>query len=93
MTEPSYSLFVCDCADIEHQLVIQFDPEEDFNDSIILSIHLSEVSLLKRIYYGIRYILGKKSRFNHGAFAEVLLNKDKTKRLIELLQFHYSKMV
>ncbi len=86
------SLFVCHCGDLSHQMIISFDSDEDFNDSIFLSIHLSDVGLLNRIRYSIRYILGKRSRFNGGAWAEVLLDKNKTLELIKVLQKHYEKM-
>ncbi len=83
------TLFVCECGDVEHQLIVSFDPEEGFNDTIFFQIHLGNVGFLNRIKYAIKYILGKKSRYNSGAFSEVLLNKEQTARLIEVLQKHY----
>jgi hypothetical protein len=38
------------------------------------------------------YVLGKKSRYNNGAFGEILFDKSKTKELIETLTKHYEVM-
>lgn len=86
------SLFVCQCGEIDHQLVISFDSDPDFNDSIWFHVHLSDMGLWNRLKYGFLYILGKKSRYNCGAFAEILLDKIKTKELIDILSKHYEEM-
>lgn len=86
------TLFVCQCGEIDHQLVVSFDPDPDFNDSIWFHVHLSDMPLLSRIKYAILYVLGKKSRYNAGAFAEVLFTKQETKKLIDTLTKHYEVM-
>jgi hypothetical protein len=86
-------LFVCDCGDVDHQFIISFDEDEGFNDIIFLQIHLGNVGFWNRLKYSIRYLLGKKSRFNSGAFSEVLLDKGKTAKLIEVLKNHYERMI
>lgn len=80
-------LFVCSCQDVEHQFVLEFD--EEFNDSVILYIHLSSVSFFRRIVYAFEYIFGKKTKFGHGAFGEILLDKKQIKELIDSLQSCY----
>jgi hypothetical protein len=82
-------LFVCHCEDVEHQFVISFD--EEF-DEIIIDIHLASLSFWKRLKYGVQYILGKRSKYGHGAFGEVLLNKNQTGRLVDVLKEHYATM-
>ena len=86
------SLFVCDCGDVSHQMIICFADDPDFNDTIFLEIHLTDIGFWRRLKYSIQYLLGKKSRYNGGAFSEVLLNKEKTASLIEALQKHYEVM-
>jgi len=48
--------------------------------------------LLNRIKYAFMYILGKRSKYGCGAFAEVLFDKSKTKELIDVLIKHYDTM-
>jgi hypothetical protein len=86
------TLFVCDCGDVSHQMIISFDDDPDFNDTIFLEIHLTDIGFWRRLKYSIQYLLGKKSRYNGGGFSEVLLNKEKTALLIEALQKHYEVM-
>jgi hypothetical protein len=87
------TLFVCQCGDVSHQLIISYDPDPFFNDSIWFQIHLGDVGLFRRIKYAFFYILGKKSRYGCGAFSEVLFDKSKTKQLIDTLIQHYDTML
>ncbi len=86
------TLFVCECGDVEHQLIVSFDPEEGFNDTIFFQVHLGNVGLFNRIKYAIKYVLGKRSRYNSGAFSEVLLDKKQTKDLIDILKKHLEEI-
>ena len=86
------TLFVCDCNDVHHQMIVSFDPDPMFNDSIWFQIHLSDGNFITRLRYAIRYIFGQKSKYGNGAFSEILLNKEKTKKLIDLLNKHYGTM-
>jgi hypothetical protein len=86
------TLFVCQCEDIHHQMVISFDDDPLFNDTIWIEIHLADIGFWKRLKYGIFYIFGQKSKLGHGAFAEILLDKEKTKNLIDTLTNHNSRM-
>ena len=89
----SNTLFVCQCGEIDHQLVLSFDSDPDFNDTIWFHVHLSDLSIWRRIKYAFLYILGKKSRYGCGAFAEVLMDKKTTKQFIDTLIKHYDTMV
>jgi hypothetical protein len=84
------TLFVCDCGDINHQMVVSFDSDPGFNTEIWIQIHLTHMPIWKRLKCAVAYIFGYKS--NYGAFVEVLLNKEKTKQLIDTLTKHYGDM-
>jgi hypothetical protein len=85
-------LFVCDCGDISHQLVITcFDDENDFGE-VCIDIHLTNVGFWRRLKYAFFYVLGRKSKYNDGAFGEVLLNRKKASELINVLQSHLATM-
>jgi len=74
-------LFVCDCGDVSHQFIVSWYPDdEDWNDLLYVQIHLNQsYSFWKRLWIGIKYVLGYKCRF--GAFDEILVNKEDSKRL------------
>ena len=62
-----WSFLVCDCGDISHQLAIQkIDSGE-----VIVSIHLTQFPFWKRLWNGIKYIFGHRSRY--GDFDEFIL--------------------
>lgn len=84
-----HNLFVCNCGDVDHQFIIRFF-DDDF---ITIESHLSNTGLWNRIKYAVRYVLGKKSRYNSGAFGEVLLDKTQTGMLIETLKKHHERMI
>ena len=86
------TLFVCDCSDISHQVIVSFDSDPCFNDTIFVCVHLTDVGFWKRVWYSLNYIIGKRSKFGDGAWAEVLLDKQKTAKLIQTLQTHYEEM-
>jgi hypothetical protein len=71
-------------------MVVSFDPDPDFNTEIWLQVHLTPMPLWQRLKYAVLYVLGHKT--NYGSFAEVLLNKEKTKTLIDTLTKHYEVM-
>lgn len=75
-------LFICDCCDIEHQMVISHDSQDK---EIYISIHLADYkNFFQRLWIGIKYIFGKKSKY--GKWDEIILNKDEIIRLKEVLE-------
>lgn len=81
-----YKLFVCDCGNVDHQFIIS-----SFDDEFIdIQIHLSDVGFWSRLKYAFLYVIGKKSRYNGGAFGEILLNREQTVKLIETLKNYVS---
>ena len=66
-------IFICDCEDIEHQLVVSRDVDEK---ELTLSIHLSQYqNFFQRIWVAIKYVFGKKSIY--GAWDVIILNEKK----------------
>lgn len=76
-------LFICDCEDLEHHLVIQSD---DINEKeIVLSIHLYQYrSFFQRCILGIKYIFGIDSKYGH--YDAVILNEDSIRDLKTILE-------
>lgn len=74
-------LIVCDCGDIDHQMVLFHYKDEDFMEEyIIVNIHLADsLSLWERIKYALLYIVGKRSIY--GAFGEILLTHKQVEEL------------
>lgn len=75
-----HELFVCACEDVDHQMIIgMFDDEPE----LYVSIHLVRAGFFRRLWTGIKYILGKKSKY--GDFDEILLEKKDIDRLRQIL--------
>ena len=65
-------LLLCECSSCEHQLVVSWD---DKDDEVYVHVHLADYkSFWKRLWYGLKYAFGYKSRY--GAFDEIILRKD-----------------
>jgi hypothetical protein len=84
------NLFICECSSMEHQFIVSFDSDKDWNEYIYVHVHLNNNSLFKRLIKSIKYIFGYKCKY--GCFEEVLLDKVQTKRLIDVLSKHYQLM-
>jgi len=84
------NLFVCQCCSMEHQFVVSFDPEEEWNEYVYIHVHLNNKSFFKRLILSIKYLFGYKCTY--GCFDEVLLDKSQIKKLIDVLSSHYSLM-
>lgn len=80
---------ICECSSLEHFMRISYEP--DFDECVYVTIHLSSLSFWQRLKLGIRYILGYKSRY--GNFEEIVLSKEKLKKVIDVLSNHHSYMV
>jgi len=80
-----HELFVCDCGDIEHQLVITKYTDGFYEDSnIYLNVGLRrDYNLLRRVYVAFKYILGLKNNPYH---FEVILSPSEQKRLVNILE-------
>ena len=80
-------IFICDCEDIEHQLVVSRDVDEK---ELTLSIHLSQYqNFFQRILVAIKYVFGKKSIY--GAWDVIILNEKKMIKLKNLIEKELNK--
>jgi hypothetical protein len=80
-------IFICDCEDIEHQLVVSRDVDEK---ELILSIHLSQYqNFFQRILVAIKYVFGKKSIY--GAWDIIILNEKNMIKLKNLIEKELNK--
>jgi len=82
-----YQIFVCNCEDISHQLVVSSPKqvEVEVEKEIIFSFHLNpERTFFERIKEAVKYIFGKRS--NYGAFDTVMLSLPKMKSLKDILE-------
>lgn len=56
------SVFICECSSTEHQIVVNYD----FDDNIVYChIHLTNQSFWNRLKSGIKYIFGYHCRYGH----------------------------
>lgn len=73
----------CVCNSTEHTLIINEDSDEEFGieiNSAYIHIHLTKKSFWNRL----KYLFGYQCTY--GAFEEVIINKDNTKQLYEMLK-------
>ena len=75
-------ILICNCSSVEHQIVIRKDEEDNI---VYCEIHLMKLSFLKRLWKGIKYILGYKCKY--GNFEEFIFSKEHGDKLIELGNF------
>ena len=81
-------LLICECASVEHQLIIRYF-KEDTEDDVYVEVHLAKVPFLKRLAYAIKYLFGHQSRY--GAFAEFIMNANHVEPLTKVID--HIKMV
>ena len=77
--------FECQCGTIDHTLRIgYFEYDDKYFDEgeLYFETHLRDLPFLKRLWYGIRYICGKKSRY--GCFGETVLKREQATQLRNL---------
>lgn len=78
------NLFICNCSDIEHQMIVSID-SEDKEKEIYVSIHLSDYhNFFQKLWIGIKYIFGKKSKY--GNWDVIILNEKDMIKLKEILE-------
>ena len=67
-------VLICDCNDPEH-LILFLTVENVLDDDklVFAEIHLVKRRFIKRLWYGIKYILGYRCKY--GAFDEIVISK------------------
>ncbi len=74
-------IFICSCHSLEHQLAVWYDKEEC---AIFVEPHLiAHEGFFKRLWIGLKYAFGYKSRFGH--FDETILEGKELKRMMRFL--------
>ena len=76
--EDIQELFVCRCEDIQHQFIIR-TVDFDKYPEVYLDVFLYPAGFLKRLVYGIKYILGHRTKFGH--FDGIILKPEDAPRL------------
>ncbi len=75
----SPQIFLCDCSSAEHQIIYEYD----FDDNMVyFRIHLASHSFWERLKYGIKYIFGYKCRY--GAWDEFIVRQDDAEKFEEI---------
>jgi len=74
----------CACHDPEHTIRFVYD-EDDIKDPMYIDYCLCDnPRWYKRVWRGIKYIFGFRSKYGH--FGEVLIHSDEAKALIKFLE-------
>ena len=81
MERPEY--FECRCSSDEHTLRLWFDDDPE-DPSVYASVFLAELPFHRRLWEGLRYILGRKCRYGH--FQEFILRPEDRERLIGVVK-------
>ena len=84
--------FECDCGTDEHIFcVTSEDLEDDFPPQLYFHIQMSQYrNVFKRIFEGIKYIFGYKSKYGH--WDTINISEDDLNRLIILFHQHRVKL-
>ena len=75
-------LIICACGDVEHQMIFR---TIDGDDDVYVDIHLVKLPFFKRLWYGVKYIFGYRSKY--GAFDEIILTKKHKQTLSRVIQW------
>ena len=77
-------IFVCDCSSREHQIVFEYD----IDDNMVYShIHLTNYGFWGRLKKGLRYIFGYKCCYGHwDEFVWTIDHADKLEELSKILK-------
>ena len=84
-------IFICSCCSLEHQVAFWQWKDENYNE-LYINIHLyAHENFFKKLWTGIRYIFGHRSRF--GEWDEFIFRQEDLQELKEFLNnnFNYEK--
>lgn len=78
-------LFVCECSNVEHQLIFTYFDDET-NGDVYMSVHLiPESNIWKRIKNAIKYIFGYRSKY--GDFDEFIFRSKDSEKLQSIINY------
>lgn len=75
-------IFICECNSHEHQIIVTYDEELNY---VFLTIHLTKRGFFNRLWLGIKYILGYKSKY--GNWDQFMLNPDDRDKIEKINNF------
>lgn len=80
-------LFLCSCGDVADQILMNYwtDYENDSYPCVYASFHLNTLPFFKRLWLGIKYIFGYRSKY--GDFGEVILKPSDYTKMQEVANF------
>jgi len=73
---------ICSCGSYEHQINFDYWEDADGDKNVYMTIHLVEYPFWKRLWRGLKYILGHKS--NYGNFDEFVFSKEHAGKFREI---------
>ena len=85
--ELTSDLFICECNNVEHQLIFSYFEDDDpkYSD-VYLEVHLNpEYNIFKRIWYAIKYIFGYRSMYGH--FDCFIFKKSDAPKLAKIVKY------
>lgn len=78
-----HELFICECNNVEHQLIFSYLKDED---EVYMEVHLiPESNILKRIWDALKYIFGYRSKYGH--FDEFIFHRDDASKLAKIVKY------
>jgi hypothetical protein len=83
MAKDTKDIFVCNCHNTEHQMVVMKERDEQY-PMVYVHIHLTKRPFWQRVSYGLRYIFGRQCRY--GAFDEFIFNHDDLYKLENIVE-------
>lgn len=76
-------VFFCECGQPEHQLIVEGFDEDNY---VYLSVSLIDnLTLSSRICKAFQYVFGKRSKYGHGMFSEIVLSPKQAKSLAKTI--------
>jgi hypothetical protein len=86
--KPLEEIIICACGLPEHQIIFR---TIDTDDDVYMSIYLCKLHWYKRLWSGLKYILGYTSKY--GDFDEIVLTKEhlpKLKKVVKWLETNHN---
>ena len=81
--------FDCACKDLSHTLRFAYFEDDEFPE-LYTEVFLEEKSWYKRLWFGIKYIFGYKTKYGH--FGNWMLDEKDIDRLENMLQLYKAKI-
>lgn len=77
-------LFICQCANTEHQLIFSYFPDDNENE-VYVSVHLSPDRFWKRLVNAVKYLFGYRSKY--GDFDEFIFRNQDADKLQSVVNY------